>query len=166
LRVCGNGDLYGGNEPARTWFEAMKPIANDFGEIHLPPTDPIYVDGAPGGRVPNVSGLKLDEARQRLKDAGFQVADQTSWVNSGASSGTVVGTNPSGQTFPGSIITINVSNGVPPAPPPVERPPVPPPGGPPPEAGTTVVEIPGLPPITVPLLGPPPAPEEPPPPPP
>ncbi|OBK71249.1 transglycosylase/D,D-transpeptidase PonA2 [Mycobacterium sp. 1274761.0] len=166
LRVCGNGDLYGGNEPARTWFEAMKPIANDFGEIHLPPTDPIYVDGAPGGRVPNVSGLKLDEARQRLKDAGFQVADQTSWVNSGASSGTVVGTNPSGQTFPGSIITINVSNGVPPAPPPVERAPEPPPGGPPPEVGTTVVEIPGLPPITVPLLGPPPAgPEEPPPPP-
>ena len=32
LRECGSGDLYGGNEPARTWFEAMKPIATDFGE--------------------------------------------------------------------------------------------------------------------------------------
>ena len=29
LRQCGSGNLYGGNEPARTWFTAMKPIAND-----------------------------------------------------------------------------------------------------------------------------------------
>jgi membrane peptidoglycan carboxypeptidase len=166
LRACGSGDLYGGNEPARTWFEAMKPIALNFGEIHLPPTDPRYVDGAPGGRVPTVSGLKLDVARQRLKDAGFQVADEPTAVNSASSYGTVVGTTPSGQTFPGSIITITISNGIPPAPPPPppeERPPDIP--GLPPEIGTTVVEIPGLPPITVPLLGPPP-PEPPPPPPP
>src|SRR6185312_1258211 len=44
LRACGSGDLYGGNEPARTWFEAMKPIATNFGEVHLPPTDPLYVE--------------------------------------------------------------------------------------------------------------------------
>ena len=118
LRACGDGDLYGGNEPARTWFEAMKPIATDFGDVYLPPTDPRYVDGAPGGRVPNVSGLDVDAARQRLKDAGFQVADQPTSVNSSSSYGTVVGTSPSGQTFPGSIITINISNGVAPAPPP------------------------------------------------
>ena len=165
LRLCGDGDLYGGNEPARTWFEAMKPIATDFGDVYLPPTDPRYVEGAPGGRVPSVSGLDVDAARQRLKDAGFQVADQPVSVNSSASYGTVVGTSPSGQTFPGSIITINISNGIAPAPPPppVERPPDIP--GPP-EVGTTVVEIPGLPPITVPLLGPPPPAEPPPPPPP
>src|SRR5262245_30829159 len=82
LRACGSGDLYGGNEPARTWFEAMKPIATDFGEVHLPPTDPLYVEGAPGGRVPDVSRLKMDEARQRLKDTGFQVADQATSMNS------------------------------------------------------------------------------------
>ena len=145
----------------------MKPIATDFGEVHLPPTDPRYVDGAPEGRVPGVSGLNVDAARQRLTDAGFQVADMTTSVNSSASYGAVVGTTPSGQTFPGSIITINISNGIPPAPPPrpVERPPVGEPArpGPPPE-GSTVVEIPGLPPITVPLLGPPPPAEPPPPP--
>jgi membrane peptidoglycan carboxypeptidase len=163
LRKCGSGNLYGGSEPARTWFEAMKPIATDFGDVHLPPTDPRYVDGAPEGRVPSVSGLKVDAARQRLKDAGFQVADQTTSVNSSAPYGAVVGTTPSGQTFPGSIITINVSNGIPPAPP---RPPPRPrdePSGPP-TVGTTVVEIPGLPPITVPLLGPPPPAQPPPPP--
>jgi len=159
LRECGSGDLYGGNEPARTWFEAMKTIATDFGEVHLPPTDPRYVDGAPEGRVPSVSGLKVDAARKRLKDAGFQVADQTTSVNSSAPYGAVVGTTPSGQTFPGSIITMNTSNGKPPAPP-VERRPVDEPGRrgpvPPPEGGPIVIEIPGLPPITVPAPGPPP----------
>jgi membrane peptidoglycan carboxypeptidase len=165
LRKCGSGNLYGGSEPARTWFEAMKPIATTFGDVHLPPTDPRYVDGAPGSHVPNVSGVKVDVARQRLRDAGFQVADQTTPVNSGARYGTVVGTTPSGQTIPGSVITINISNGVPPAPPrpPPRRPDAPPPG--PPPVGSTVVQIPGLPPITVPLLGPPPPPFAPPPPP-
>jgi membrane peptidoglycan carboxypeptidase len=156
LRQCGSGNLYGGNEPARTWMEAMKPIANDFGDVHLPPTDPRYVDGGPGSKVPSVSGLTVDAAKQRLRDAGFAVADQATPVNSGAPAGSVVGTTPSGQTVPGAIVTVNTSNGIPPAPPP-------PPPGAPPIVGSTVVEIPGLPPITVPVLGPPPPAEPPPP---
>ncbi|HEX7322495.1 MAG TPA: transglycosylase/D,D-transpeptidase PonA2, partial [Mycobacterium sp.] len=152
LRHCGDGDLFGGNEPARTWFTAMKPIGDSFGEVSLPPTDPRYVDGSPGSRVPNVGGMDLDVARQRLKEAGFQVADQASPVNSEAKNGAVVGTSPSGQTIPGSIITILVSNGIPPPPPP------PPEGAPLAPVGSTVIEIPGLPPITIPLLAPPPPP--------
>lgn len=160
LRKCGSGNLYGGNEPARTWFAAIKPIATNFGEVRLPPTDPRYVDGGPGSRVPSVSGMTESTARQRLRDGGFQVADQASSVNSNAPRGSVVGTSPAGQTVPGSIITIQVSNGIPPAPPP------PPPGaipGLPAPVGQTVVEIPGLPPITVPVLGPPPPAPPPPP---
>ncbi|MGH3560644.1 MAG: transglycosylase/D,D-transpeptidase PonA2 [Mycobacterium sp.] len=149
LRHCGDGDLFGGNEPARTWFTAMKPIANSFGDVALPPTDPRYIDGGPNSRVPSVSGLEMDAARQRLTEAGFQVADQPNWVNSTSRSGAVVGTSPSGQTIPGSIITIQVSNGIPPPPPP-------PPEGLPAPIGSTVIEIPGLPPITIPLLAPPP----------
>ncbi len=158
LRQCGDGNLYGGNEPARTWFSAMKPIATNFGDVALPPTDPRYVDGGPGSRVPTVSGLTQDAARTRLKESGFQVADQATPVNSTSPAGTVVGTSPGGQTIPGSIITIQISNGIPPPPPP------PPPGLPPIPGldgapfGQTVVEIPGLPPITVPLLAPPPPP--------
>ena len=164
LRQCGSGNLFGGNEPARTWFTAMNPIATTFGDVTLPPTDPRYVDGAPGSRVPSVAGMSQDTARQRLRDAGFQVADQSTPVNSGASYGSVVGTSPSGQTVPGSIITIQISNGIPPAPPP-PPPGAPPPGIPglPPPVGQTVIEIPGLPPITVPVLGPPPPPPPPPP---
>ncbi|BDB45441.1 MULTISPECIES: transglycosylase/D,D-transpeptidase PonA2 [Mycobacterium] len=150
LRHCGSGDLYGGNEPARTWFTALQPIANNFGEVHLPPTDPRYVEGSPAGRVPSVAGLDLEQARQRLRDAGFRVADQPNSVNSSAKYGEVVGTSPSGQTIPGSIITIQISNGIPPPPPP------PPEGLPPEVVGSQVVEIPGLPPITIPLLAPPP----------
>lgn len=163
LRQCGSGGLFGGNEPARTWFAAMKPIATNFGDVVLPPTDPRYVDGGPGSQVPSVVGLTTDGARQRIKDAGFQVADQISSVNSGSRAGTVVGTSPSGQTIPGSIVTIQVSNGIPPPPPPppVGIPGLP--GGPPAPVGQTVVQIPGLPPITVPVLGPPPPPAPPPP---
>ncbi|MGH3582962.1 MAG: PASTA domain-containing protein, partial [Mycobacterium sp.] len=153
---------FGGNEPARTWFTAMKPITPDT--VQLPPTDPRFVDGGPGSRVPSVAGMSQDTARQRLKDAGFQVADQANPVNSVSSAGTVVGTSPSGQTIPGSIITIQISNGIPPPPPP---PPAGIPGldplAPPPQVGSTVIEIPGLPPITVPVLGPPPPPPPPPP---
>ncbi|ORB30906.1 transglycosylase/D,D-transpeptidase PonA2 [Mycolicibacterium parafortuitum] len=163
LRQCGSGNLFGGNEPARTWFTAMKPIATAFGDVTLPPTDPRYVDGAPGSKVPTVAGMSQDAARARLREAGFQVADQATPVNSSSPYGAVVGTAPSGQTVPGSIITIQISNGIAPAPPP--PPPGGPPGGPPAPVGQTVIEIPGLPPITVPVLGPPPPPAPPPPPP-
>ena len=173
LRPCYDGNLFGGNEPAETWFTAIKPIAEDFGEVSMPPTDPRYVDGAPGSRIPNVSGLSQDSAREELRASGFQVADNVSSVNSGSSAGTVVGTSPSGQTVPGIIVTLLVSNGVAPPPPPPSTPPGEPPPPPPPgvpQIGSQVVEIPGLPPITVPPLPeaapPPPPPPEPAPPPP
>ena len=176
LRKCGgSGNLYGGTSPAQTWFLAMSPIASNFGPVALPPTDPRYVNGAPGVSVPSVVGLGFDAARKRVKDAGFQVSDQPTPVNSTASKGSVVGTTPTGQVLPGSIITINTSTGIAPAPPPpVYRAPqddpgynndyndynAPPPppldapieGGPPPDVN--VIEIPGLPPITVPVLPP------------
>lgn len=169
LRPCYDGDLFGGKEPAETWFAAMTPIADDFGDVSLPPTDPRYVDGAPGSRVPNVNGLSQDSAREELRASGFQVADKVSTIGSGAPAGTVVGTSPSGQTVPGIIVTLQVSNGVAPPPPTTAKPSdapgaPPPPGlpGMPPGVGATVVEIPGLPPITVPVLAPPPEPAPPP----
>ncbi|OHU07989.1 transglycosylase/D,D-transpeptidase PonA2 [Mycobacterium syngnathidarum] len=169
LRKCGNGTLFGGTEPALTWYAAMNPIAEKFGPIALPPTDPRYVDGGPGGQVPSVTGLKVEEARKRLLAAGFRVADKPTAVNSEATKGSVVGTTPSGRTIPGSIITINTSTGY--VPPPVYIPPpdLPPPPptlaelGPPPPPN--VIEIPGLPPITLPPPAPPPPPPPPAPPP-
>ena len=143
LRKCGGiGNLYGGTSPAQTWFQAMSPIATEFGPVSLPPTDPRYVNGAPGSSVPSVIGLSVDAAKRRLVEAGFRVADQPTPVASGAARGVIVGTSPSGQAFPGATITINTSNGIPPAPvnpapapdnnagappPPLDLPPPPPP---------------------------------------
>lgn len=170
LRECSDGNLYGGTEPARTWFTAMKPIANDFGPVAMPPTDPRYVDGGPGGAIPSVVGLKLDEARKKLSDAGFQVAAEPTAVNSSSPKGSVVGTSPSGTTIPGTIITINTSTGYVPAPvyqpPPRSVPSAPSaqaPGPAPPPPPPNVVEIPGLPPIVLPWPAPPPPPPPPPP---
>ncbi len=167
LRQCGDGDLFGGKEPALSWFAAMDPIATRFGDVTMPPTDPRYVDGAPSSRIPSVNGMGQDRAREELRASGFQVADGVSMANSTAPAGTVIGTSPGGQTVPGIIVTLVVSNGIAPPPPP---PPSPAPGEPPPpppgmpELGSTVVEIPGLPPITIPVLAPPPPPVAPPPP--
>ncbi|HNM84643.1 MAG TPA: transglycosylase/D,D-transpeptidase PonA2, partial [Mycobacterium sp.] len=112
LRQCYDGNLTGGSEPAGTWFAAINPIANNFGEVKLPPTDPRYVDGGPNSRVPSIAGLDQDEARKRLKESGFQVADNVSYINSASSYGTILGSSPSGQTIPGVIVTILASNGV------------------------------------------------------
>ncbi|MCT7659037.1 transglycosylase/D,D-transpeptidase PonA2 [Mycobacterium deserti] len=170
LRKCYSGDLFGGNEPARIWFEAIEPIATDDGKVRLPPTDPRYVDGGPGGQVPDVTGLNVDTARKRLREAGFEVAEKTTPVNSSASYGAVVGTTPSGRTIPGSVITINTSNGFTPRPaPPIDEPPpvdqpaeIPPP----PPVDPMLLQVPGLPPFPMPFFGPPPPPPGAPPPPP
>lgn len=169
LRKCGHGTVYGGTEPARTWFMAMKPIAQDFGPVTLPPTDPRYVNGGPGGVVPGVAGMTVDAARKRLQEAGFRVSERPTPINSHAKKGAVVGTTPTGKTIPGSIITINTSNGIAPAPvyvpppPPAYVPPAPAPELPPPPPNVNIINIPGLPPITLPAFPPPPPPPPPPP---
>lgn len=160
LRTCASGNLYGGNEPARTWYLAMQPIADDFGPVSMPPTDPRYVNGAPTVRLPSITGLKFDAARKRLQEAGFRVADQPSPVDSYLSKGSIVGTSPKDKAVPGFLITINTSNGVAPAPvfyPPrrPEAPPPPPPDAPPPPPDANIINIPGLPPIFLPPPAPP-----------
>lgn len=67
LRPCSSGNLYGGNEPARTWYDAMDPIATNFGPIELPPVDDKYVRGSANGQVPEVSGMSQSSATSRLE---------------------------------------------------------------------------------------------------
>ncbi|WP_032392780.1 penicillin-binding protein [Rhodococcoides fascians] len=109
LRPCGSGNLYGGNEPARTWFDAMSPIATNFGPVQLPPVDQKYVRGSANGQVPDVTGQSQSSATSTLQGAGFQVTAVTTADQ--AARGTVVSTSPSGSAVPGSNITIYVSDG-------------------------------------------------------
>ncbi|MFT4397707.1 penicillin-binding protein [Gordonia lacunae] len=109
LRSCYDGDLYGGMEPARTWFQAVRPVATKFGPVTLPPIDREYWNGSDRGRIPQVSGLPASEATSRLQGAGFKVSELD--VDSGRPQGTVVFTAPSDSAMPGSTVTIYVSNG-------------------------------------------------------
>ncbi|MDL9937552.1 penicillin-binding protein [Gordonia sp. ABSL1-1] len=109
LRSCYDGDLYGGMEPARTWYQAMKPVATKYGDVRLPPIDPEYQNGSSRGRIPQVSGLPASQATARLQAAGFKVSELE--VDSSRPQGTVVFTAPSDSAMPGSMITIYVSNG-------------------------------------------------------
>ncbi|MCK0516931.1 penicillin-binding protein [Williamsia sp. DF01-3] len=109
LRQCGYGTLYGGSEPARTWFTAMLPIANNFGPTALPPNDPTYVAGVGGKAVPSVAGMTADEATKRIEQAGFRVARLD--TDSAQAAGTVVFTAPEDTAIPGSTVTIYVSTG-------------------------------------------------------
>lgn len=109
LRQCYDGNLYGGMEPARTWYQAVKPVATKFGPVRLPPVDPRYMAGSDRGRIPSVSGLPASAATSRLQAAGFKVNQLD--VDSNRPQGTVVFTAPSDSAMPGSVVTIYVSNG-------------------------------------------------------
>ncbi|NMM83637.1 penicillin-binding protein [Rhodococcus sp. SRB_17] len=109
LRPCGSGNLYGGTEPARSWFAAMMPVANNFGPTALPPIDPKYAHGSQNGQVPEVVGLSQSAATSRLQESGFTVNPVTAASN--AQIGTVTGASPSGSAVPGSTITIYISDG-------------------------------------------------------
>ncbi|MFI9505767.1 penicillin-binding protein [Nocardia sp. NPDC052566] len=141
LRNCGDGNLFGGNEPARTWFNAVKPVVDRFPPPALPPLDDKYVRGSNNAQVPDVVGLTQSEATSALVGAGFQVTP----VNSAGShpKGTVMGTAPNGSAIPGSVITIYISDGTQVA--------APPPGPPPPPGIPGLPPPPRLPPIPIPI---------------
>ncbi|WP_024332581.1 penicillin-binding protein [Gordonia hirsuta] len=109
LRQCYDGDVYGGMEPAQTWFRAMLPIAEKFGPVRMPPNDPQFVRGSSRGRIPDVAGLPVSQAVARLQESGFKVNELE--VDSGKPKGTVVFTAPSDSAMPGTVIAVYVSNG-------------------------------------------------------
>ncbi|RVW00325.1 penicillin-binding protein [Rhodococcus xishaensis] len=109
LRPCSSGSLFGGNEPARTWFQAMMPIVSDFGPTTLPEVADRYVRGSQNARVPDVVGMTEEAATAALKDAGFAVS--TASAESDKPEGDVTASSPAGLAVPGSTITIYVSDG-------------------------------------------------------
>jgi membrane peptidoglycan carboxypeptidase len=113
---CGNGNIFGGKTPARTWYKTMMPLLAATPVQPLPPTDPRYVGGGTNEQIPDVVGRQVDDAQERLEDAGFTVARTT--VNNRAGAGTVVGQSPRGSALPDQVVTLQVASGVVPAPPP------------------------------------------------
>ncbi|CAM3074853.1 penicillin-binding protein [Skermania piniformis] len=109
LRNCGDGNLYGGNEPARTWYTAIRSVLGNYPPLSLPPTDPKYVRGSTEAQVPEVTGMTQGAATATLAAGGFQVNPVTQPGEQNR--GTVTGSAPSGSAIPGSTVTIFVSDG-------------------------------------------------------
>ncbi|ALE86017.1 penicillin-binding protein [Pseudonocardia sp. HH130629-09] len=131
--ACGDGDIFGGRTPARTWYGAVTPLVANTPPTPLPPTDPRYLDGGAESRIPDVVGRSVSDARGELEGAGWQVTTRT--VDNNAPEGTVVGQEPRGAALPGEQVTLQVSSGSVPAPPPPPGSPAPAPApdsGPPP----------------------------------
>ncbi|WP_291079401.1 transglycosylase domain-containing protein [Dietzia sp. UBA5065] len=109
LRQCSYGNLFGGLEPARTWFSAFSPIADLYGPVRLPAADPAYQAGTSGAGMPEVEGMSQSAATSLLTNAGFVV--NTQFVSgTGRPYGTVVGLD-GGTGIPGSQVTLRVSDG-------------------------------------------------------
>ncbi len=108
-RLCSNGNVFGGNIPAQTWFKTMVPLHEAVPVAPLPPTEPRYVTGA-GVPVPDVVGQGENSARLILERAGFRV--QRTTTESDRPAGTVA--SQSARTaMPGDFVTITISSGKP-----------------------------------------------------
>jgi hypothetical protein len=89
-------------------------------------------------RVPGVSGMSVDQARNRLQAAGFSVNVAGQRVRSlGAPKGRVAYSSPGGgqSAFQGQTVTLFISSGPPPIPQPDPEPPPPPDDDDPPGGG-------------------------------
>ena len=109
LRQCSYGNLFGGNEPAQTWYSAFSPISDIYGPLQLPAADPAYMAGTSRSNVPDVEGMSQSTATSLLTNAGF-VVDTQFISGSGRPYGTVLGLD-GGTGIPGSQVTLRVSDG-------------------------------------------------------
>lgn len=130
--LCGEGgNIYGGKVPARTWFDAMRPLHEGLPVLPLPGSTPRYLNGGNQVQVPNVVGMDVNRATEVLRAAKYQVQQRP--VNSDRPKDIVTSQTPRGALDPGEVVTISVSSGYIPPPTTAEpgRKPAPPPGQPP-----------------------------------
>ncbi|WP_285635593.1 transglycosylase domain-containing protein [Lentzea sp. NBRC 102530] len=122
-RLCGNGNIFGGTIPAKTWFETMTKVHGGIAVSPLPQVEQRYLKGGREIQVPDVVGKQVNDATRILEQAGYKVSQQS--VNSEQPKGTVVSQTPRGNALRGTVITLSVSSGY--VPPPVaSEPPAPP----------------------------------------
>ena len=109
LRQCPDGDLYGGMEPARTWFAAARGIP-DAADGVLPAMDPKFGRGLGVSDLPSVRGLSEGDARKRLEKAGYKVSI-TFVPGDGMPRGRVVGIRTGEAVMQGDTLTLELSDG-------------------------------------------------------
>ena len=109
VRQCANGSLFGGQEAAHSWFRMAKRIPGAQ-EAGLPAPSPLFDPKARNELFERAKGMKKDEARALLEDAGFRVRE-TMTSGNGAPRDEVVDTRSSDDAGPGSTVTLVISDG-------------------------------------------------------
>ena len=110
VRQCPNGNLFGGNEAADTWFQAAAWVPG-AAYAGLPESSWAYRKGTRRQVLDETIGMQSAAARAKLEAQGFTVTVVTV-SGGGAPVGEVVSAVPSDPNLSrGSVITLNISDG-------------------------------------------------------
>ena len=110
VRQCPDGNLFGGNEAANTWFQAAAGVPG-AAAAGLPAASSKYQSGAKRAAVDSVVGQYSSAAKSQLESQGYKVVLNTV-PGGGAAAGTVVSVVPADDSLArGTTITLNVSDG-------------------------------------------------------
>ncbi|OKX86002.1 transglycosylase domain-containing protein [Corynebacterium glutamicum] len=115
VRQCSSGNLFGGNEPAQTWFNMASnvPAAS---QGTLPSSSDSFRLGTSGELLNQVVGQSEASARRTLEAKGYKVTTR-SVSGAGSARGTVVSATPQGAVLiDGGTVILAISDGTSPAP--------------------------------------------------
>ena len=115
VRQCSSGNLFGGNEPAQTWFNMASnvPAAS---QGTLPSSSDSFRLGTSGELLNQVVGQSEASARRTLEAKGYKVTTR-SVSGAGSARGTVVRATPQGAVLiDGGTVILDISDGTSPAP--------------------------------------------------
>ena len=110
VRQCSYGNLFGGNEAANTWFQTAHGVPG-AAAAGIPSPSRNFDRGTKRGAIDDVVGMDATAARSRLQGQGYTVT-VTMVSGGGAPFNSVVSAVPADPNLPpGSLITLNVSDG-------------------------------------------------------
>ena len=113
LRQCAEGNIFGGNEPAKTWMEAMAPIVDSYGGARLPDASPDDLN-KPSSSFETASSVAVgkteNEAKAALQSKGYTVTRVNQVDNKDVPRGTVTGVFIINTKINGGDVSIDVSN--------------------------------------------------------
>lgn len=110
LRQCGDGNLYGGMEAARSWIAAAENIPAAMSGT-LPAMNAKFQRGLGVSDIPRVTGMSEKAAREAIEKAGYRVSGTRMVAGNGITRGQVVGTSTDGDILRDGEVTLLISDG-------------------------------------------------------
>ncbi len=120
VRQCGDGSLFGGREPAQTWFSAATNIPG-AAQGRLPEADARFLAGESQTLLDDVKGLSEQDARRQLEEAGYNV-ETRQVAGNGVPRNNVVAARSENQILTsGATVILDISDGTSDAPAPTPQ---------------------------------------------